>query len=127
MSDVILCNLEDANTIIDEERMYWVSEVLDALGVPEEVYDVETIDEYRDKMDEFGVEVHLSTTGDVNVYKKEWHYSENEEEEGWIPPEKEHLVAQWKEPVRVRKVEGRDVYYEIHLNEWSILNMRRDV
>jgi len=127
MSDVILCDLSDANNVINEERLFWVNEILDALGVPEEVYDVDTIDEYRAMMDELGIEVELSTNGDVDIYKKEWHESEVEEESGWLPVEKEHLVAQWREPVRVKKVEGKSVYYEIHLNEWSILNMRQNI
>ncbi|KKL28686.1 hypothetical protein LCGC14_2372650 [marine sediment metagenome] len=125
MTEIILCNLSDANKIINEERLYWVNEVLDALSVPEETYDVSTIDEYRANMDELGIEVELRTSGDVDVYKKEWHEGETEESSGWLPPTKEHLVAQWREPTRIRKVEGKDVYYELHLNEWSILNMRK--
>lgn len=124
MGNVILCNLSDANYIIEEERFYWISDVLDALSVPEEVYDSKTIDEFRDKMDDFGIEVELSTDGSVKVYKKQW-YEDGEENVGWLPATKDHLVAQWNEPTRVKRVEGKEVYYEIHLNEWSILNMRR--
>ena len=126
MGDIILCDLSDANTVINEERLFWVNEVLDALGIPEEVYEAKTIDEYRGMMDEFGIEVELSSNGTVDIYKKEWNESEAEEETGWLPTEKEHLVAQWKEPTRIKKVEGKSVHYEIHLNEWSILNMRQN-
>jgi hypothetical protein len=124
MSDVILCNISDANEVVEEARLEWIYSVLDALNVPEDVLDFEDIREYRYNMEEFGIEVELMTNGNVNVYKKQWHDGEYEEYSGWLPTTEDHLVAQWKTPKYVRKAEGKDVYYEIHLNEWSILNMR---
>ena len=125
MSNIILGNLSDAVKTIEEERLFWTNDVLDALGIPEEAFEVDSIDEYRNNLDELGIEVELSTNGLVNIYKKEWHQGLSEEDSGWLPAEKEHLVAQWKEPTRIQKIDGKDVYYEIHLNEWSILNIRR--
>jgi hypothetical protein len=122
---IILCNLSDANKIIDDERSRWVSEVLNALEIPDEVYDFKTIEEFRISMNEFGVDIILGTNGDVDIYKKQWHAGETEEKSGWLPITKDHLVAQWKEPERIRKVDGKGVYYEIHFKEWSILNMRK--
>jgi hypothetical protein len=124
MSNVILCNLSDAQKIIEEERLYWVNEVLDALGVPEETYNVSTIEEFRINMDTIGVDVELGSGGEVKVYKLEWH--EDGLQEGWLPRTNDHLVAHWKEPRRVRRIDGINVYYEIHLNEWSVLNMREN-
>lgn len=125
MSNIILCNISDTTKTIAEERLYWISEVLDALGVPDDVFDATDIREYRYDMEELGIEVELHSSGNVNVYKKKWHDGQTEEQSGWLPAAEEYLVAQWKEPTYIRKVEGRDAYYEVHLNEWSILNMRR--
>ena len=123
MGQVILCNLSDANQLIDEARIDWTYGVLYSLGVPEDMLDPSDIQEFRYNMEGFGVEVELISNGDVNIYKKQWHDGRTEDDSDWLPPTPDHLVAQWKEPKRIMKKEGRDVYYEIHLNEWSILNM----
>jgi hypothetical protein len=41
-----------------------------------------------------------------------------------LPPQDKHLVAQWKRPNYVRKVEDGKAYYELHLNEWCIASRR---
>jgi len=120
MSNTILCNLSDVLDIIEEERLYWANDVLDALGVPEEVYDSKSIDEYRENMSALGIDVELGTSGDVKIYKLEW----SEIHHGWLPRTEDHLVAHWKDPKRVKRISGKEVYYELHLDEWSILNMR---
>ncbi len=124
MSNTILCNISDAKKFIDEERLYWISEVLEALGVPDEVFEASDIRDFRYDMETMGIEVELHSNGNVDVYKKQWHEGMTEEQSDWLPATKEHLVAQWKEPAYIRKIEGKDVHYEIHLEEWSILNMR---
>jgi len=124
MSKTILCNLSDANEIIDEERSYWMFEVLDGLNVPDEVYDANNIDDYRDLMHELGVEVGLRADKGVDIYKLEWHEGETEEQSGWLPAEKKHLVAQWNKPVRTKISEGVNVYYKLKLNEWSFLSAK---
>jgi hypothetical protein len=125
MGDTILCNLSDANQVISEARELWVQEVLLGLGVKEETLKLakSNIQEYRYQVEEMGIEVDFKN-GEVDVYKKKWHNDPNPELCGWLPSEKVHLVAQWKEPNKFRKVEGKDVYYEIHLNNWSMLNSR---
>jgi hypothetical protein len=123
MSNIILCNLSDANSIIDEERLYWVFDVLDYIGIPEEVYESKTIDEFRHSMDQYGIDVELSTNGEVRIYKKEWFNGKLVSD--WLPATDDQLIGHWKEPTRIIKINGREYYYEIHLNEWSILNMRR--
>lgn len=126
MSDVILCNLSDSRKSIEEERLYWISDVLDALGVPDEVFDATDIRDFRYDMEGFGIEIELCTDGCVNVYKKQWHEGRTEKDSDWLPATEDHLVAQWKEPTYIKKVEGNEVYYELHINEWSILNMRQN-
>lgn len=124
MSNIILCNISDAKKTIDEERLYWIFDVLEALGVPDEVFDATDIRDYRYDMEEFGIEVEVYSNGNVDVYKKQWHEGKSEEQSGWLPAQRDHLVAQWKEPSYIRRIEGRNAYYEIHINEWSILNMK---
>jgi hypothetical protein len=126
MSTTILCNLSDAQKVIDEERLYWISEILEALGVSDELFDATDIRDFRYGMEDIGIEVELHSNGNVDVYKKQWHEGLTEERSDWLPATEEHLVAQWKEPTYIRKVEGKNVHYELHLNEWSILNMRQN-
>lgn len=127
MGNIILCNLSDARKSIEEEKLYWISSVLSALDVSEEILNVADIRDFRYDMEELGIEVELCTDGCVNVYKKQWHEGNSEEETDWLPVTEDHLVAQWKEPTYIKKIDGNDVYYEIHLNEWSILNMRQNI
>ena len=124
MSSIILCNLSDANQYINEAKLQWVCNVLQNLGVPEEVY-TSDIDAYRQTMSKMGIEVEIVTNGGVNIYKQTWHEGKNGEESGWLPVKEENLIAQWKEPTRIIKVEGQETFYEIHLNEWSILKTRQ--
>jgi len=126
MANVILCNISDAPKVIKEERHIWVRDVLMGLGISEEVLDSSSkdVDEYRYLMGEEGVEVEMNSNGDVNIYKMRWHEGSTESTSDWLPPSEEHLVGQWKEPTYIKKIEGKDVFYELHLNEWSILNMR---
>lgn len=125
MADVILCNISDANIVVEEEKNYWVQDVLLSLGVPEGVIvSVHDIDEYLYQMHQYGIEVEYKTNGEVLIYKKAMYKSPEGEEIGWLNPTKDHLVAQWKPPRFVRKVEGKDVFYEVHLNKWSSFSMR---
>ena len=124
MSDTILCNLSDANKITEELRFEWINDILDALEIPDEVFDASDINDYRAEMEELGINIVLYATGEVVVYKKVWIDGETEEASGWLPPKEEHIVAKWENPTRVRRIEGNETYYELHLNEWSIANMR---
>lgn len=124
MSKVLLCNISDAHNMVEEEKLLWTFDVLEALGVPEEVYEAEDINDFRYDMDELGIEVEYITNGCVNIYRKHWLDGPTEEQSGWLPVQEEHLVAQWKEPTYHRKIDDKGVYYEIHLNEWSVANMR---
>lgn len=125
MTTTILCNLSDAIQCTKEARLQWICNILDSLGVPEEVY-TSDMKAYRGKMAEMGIEVELVTNGDVNVYKQTWYTNKDDKDiGGWLPSKKENLVAQWKEPTRVMKIDGLEAYYELHLDEWSMLNTRK--
>lgn len=121
MSDVILCNLSDANKTIEEFRKEWILEVLTSLGVPQSLIEKD-ISEFRFQISEdYGVEIELVSNKEVNVYKKQWNNSSKEELQSWLPVTKENLVAQWKEPMRIKKIENDNVFYEIHLDAWSFV------
>lgn len=130
VAETILCNLSDANETIKEVRDEWIIEVLLALGVSENIIELGFNDTGRDdyiyEMNELGIVVELYSNGEVDVFKRVWVNGASEENSGWLPPTEKHLVAQWKNPERIRKIDGNnDVYYELHLREWSISNIRR--
>lgn len=121
MSEIILCNISDATVTIEEFRQEWIIEVLLNLGVPQNLIEKD-ISELRFELSEtYGIEVELISNKNINVYKKQWNNDPREEMQNWLPSKKENLVAQWKEPIRIKKVEGNEVFYEIHLEKWSFV------
>ena len=130
VAETILCNRSDANTVILEARDEWIIEVLMELAVPEEVIEsgfedksADSREEYIIGMNDLGISVDLFSNGEVNVYKRVW-FTDEYGNEGWLPISDKQIVAQWKKPERILKADGRDIYYEIHLDQWSIKNMR---
>lgn len=128
MTETILCELSDASEVTEEARDEWIIDVLLSLGVSEELIELgyssgDDYDEFRYSMNELGIDIELLSNGEVNVYKKVWVDGPTEESSGWLPPAQEHLVAQWKNPERVKRISqnGDEVYYELHLREWSII------
>jgi hypothetical protein len=120
MSDVILCNLSDANKTIEEFRKNWILEILLNLGIPQDLFGQRYITDFRFELSEtYGVEVELKANGEINVYKKQWNNDPNEQMQGWLQVKEKNLVAQWKIPTKIRRIENNHVFYEIHLNEWS--------
>lgn len=126
MTDVILCNISDANDVINESRLHWTYEILSNIGVPDNIlFETHDIRDFRYKMEEFGIEVIINNNEEIDIFKKKWHAGQSDELSGWLEPTEEHLVGQWKKPERVRVVDGKSVYYEIRLNNWSMFNMRK--
>lgn len=128
MSGIILCDISDANNVISEERDAWIIDVLMALEVPEEVIEAgfdtgSNYDDYVAYMNEIGVDVDTDASGSVCVYKKAWIDGTSEEMSGWLPPTKNHMIAHWKPPKKIRRIskDRKEVYYEIHLEEWSAI------
>lgn len=122
MAKIILCNLSDYIETIEEEKQNWLFDVLSGLGVPEYLYKSANIFIYRQEMENRGIEVQTATDGSIEVYKKTWHTGAGEFDSGWLNPEKQNLVAQWKAPKKELFVEGKNTYYKIYINEWSFLN-----
>lgn len=125
MSDIILCNISDALETINEARLYWAYKTLSAMNVPDEVlFEITDVNEYKYQMEGLGIEIDIINNEEINIYKKEWYEGPTEESSGWLSPTKEHLVAQWKKPTKIMKVEGKETHYEVHLNAWSMFNTR---
>jgi hypothetical protein len=123
MSDVLLCDISDANQILQDQRKAWVLNILELLEIPEEIINCHNIDQLRGGLNHFGIHIETLSGGEeINIYRREWYGDQNSG--GWLPPEPKHLIAQWKRPKYIRKVEGEDVYYELHLNEWSMLRTK---
>lgn len=121
MSEIILCDLSDANEVIDDARSDWINDVFDVLNIPDDVFDATDIRDYRMNMEDLGIEVILYSNGEVNVFRKVWH--DDGFNAGWLPATDKHIIAQWKTPERVLKNDGKDVYYEIHVDAWSVANI----
>lgn len=118
MSDVLLCNTGDANKIVIEARSEWIDSVLSDLGISIGEIDKQNISALRGELMQHGILVDYNiATEEVNIYKCSWH--SDQFQEGWLPPETKNIIAQWKRPSYIKKIEGRDIYYEIHLNKWS--------
>ena len=128
--DVYLCDISKAKSTIDDIKAEWVEEVLSVLGVPDDIIKTDDIYYFRHIAGKMGIDVDHCSSGDIRIYKKKWHkvivINNGVEEDvgGWLLPEKEDLVGEWKEPIYIRKVENKKVYYELHLNQWSILDTR---
>lgn len=127
MSEVILCNISDVREVILEAQAEWICSVLETIGVPLEVLDlIDNIQEYSSQLDyEYGIEIiYYANTEEVKIYKKQKYDSRKDPHKikdpyEWLPAEEKHLIAYWKQPTYIRKAEGKKVYYEITLNEWS--------
>jgi len=122
--NIVLCDLSDANNTIKELRDEWIIDVLLTLNIPEDViemgFSVEDRENFLYEMNELGISIELYSSGEVDVHKKVWFEGSTEETSGWLPVTDKHLVAQWKIPERIRRIDGREVYYELHLKEWCV-------
>jgi hypothetical protein len=121
MGEVVLCNTSDANEVLRDLRKAWVYDLLSALGI--EADDTTDQIEARGVLSGLGIRIDLRSNGEeIDVYKCEWRGSEDSG--GWLPPQKKHLIAQWKRPKYVRRVDGKDLYYELHLDKWSMVSVK---
>lgn len=121
MSEVVLCNTSDANSVLNDLRRSWVYDVMSGLGI--EADETTDIIEARGALAGIGVHIDLKSGGEeIDVFKCEWHGTE--ESGGWLPPNKKHLIAQWKQPKYIKRIDGKEVYYELHLDKWSMISMK---
>ena len=122
MAEIVLCNLSDANNITEELKLEWTKKVLISLNISQETLNLSNsdINAFRAKMNEVGIEVITCTSGTVEVFKKKW----LKDLEEWLPPTNKHLVAKWKPPTRVKRIDKKGYYYELHLNTWSVFKIK---
>lgn len=122
--NIVLCDLSDANNTISELRDEWIIDVLLTLNISESVvemgFDSESRKDFLYEMNEVGISIELYSSGEVDVHKKVWIDGNTEETSGWLPATDKHLVAQWKKPEKIRRIDGKEVYYELHLKEWCV-------
>jgi hypothetical protein len=124
MSDILLCDISDANQILQNKRKEWVYNILEVLEIPEEIINCADTGQLRGGLNQFGIHIETLSGGEeINIYRQEWYG--DQDAGGWLPPKPKHLIAQWKRPKYIRKVEGKNVYYELHLNEWSMVRERK--
>ena len=104
MSKVILADIEDYQKIIAEEKEEWIYQVLVALGIPEELIVDSSNEEVLDYI----------TANNIEIFD---HVAEESVEilrEGKV-------VAEWKAPKLVRKIDDKGThYYEVSINEWAL-------
>ena len=79
--ETILCNLSDANSIIEEVKIEWINNTLVSLGVNQEILEnANSIRQFRNNLlYELGIEVERTSDGLINIYKLSWHNDDNEE------------------------------------------------
>lgn len=100
--EVILCNRGDEHEIIEEEKAFWIKDVLVAIGVDEEIVNKGGMD-LKFYLDSHEIDVWQNLeNGGVEIHRKD------------------KLIAEWKYPRLVLKKDGRNYFYEIKLNEWAL-------
>lgn len=100
MGETILVDKEDLTSTIEEEKQIWLTKVLTALGVNEKRLEKDDVKEYL-----MGLQIEVwnnLASGTIDIFKNS------------------KMVAQWKAPRTVMRKEGKDIYYEIYLNEWAL-------
>ena len=103
MSTIILADRGEEGKIIEEEREEWVYQVLVALGVEEDVLVENSNEVVLEYCKSIGIEVIKNLGEDtISIFKNR------------------NLVAEWKVPNLIFKKEGKEYFYEIHLNEWAL-------
>ena len=86
---------------MESEKKEWVSRVLVAFGVPQELIDKNNM-ETRGALDNLELAVWDNFDGTINILRSG------------------KIVAQWKEPNYILINEGGKFYYKITLNEWAL-------
>lgn len=130
VAETILCDLSDANSIIKEIKNEWIVEVLSGLGIAEDIIELGlsgNYEEYISAMNELGISIELFSGGEINIYKKVWFDGVSEDSSGWLPVSDKHLIAQWKRPEKIRRVENSTgkLHYEIHFKQWSVPSIKK--
>jgi hypothetical protein len=98
---LVLADRGDEQNVIEEERQEWLNEVLVALEVPVQAFELE-LEELRDYLASVEIEIWSHANGTLDIYKND------------------EIVAQWKEPRLVLiKETPKKWYYEIHIDAWA--------
>jgi len=106
---IVLSDRGDEQNVIEEEKQEWLNEVLIALDVPVQAFELD-IQDMRDYLISVEIEIWNNHDGTMDVYKGE------------------SVVAQWKIPKLILiKETPKRWYYEIHLDSWARPLQKLDV
>jgi len=122
---VILCDIGDEAEIIAEERQNWLSRVLVAFGMDEDMAARDTFESKQSLM-MLGLDVWRGSNGTIRIFRPEYATFEvPDEQEGSVREvdveRNQKVVAEWHPPeiVRIREALGKE-HYRITLKEWAL-------
>lgn len=110
---IILADRTDELPAVEEERQAWLQKVLVALGADKDIIKDNTIGA-KNHIESLGLDVVLKRD-EIDIFRYEF-----EEIDGRFVEKDKYLVAQWFEPKFILKTDGKDKYYEIHIDEWAL-------
>lgn len=120
---VILCDTDDLDEVLAEEKQAWLQRVLVALGA-DEAEIAENTYEAKEHLVRLGLEVWRHADGSMEVFRPEYVSMSVETEDGTEDHDLESRrkkVAEWRPPEVVRIREGRRrEHYRITLREWAL-------
>lgn len=98
---IVLADRGDEQKVIEEEKQNWLIEVLLAINVPPEAFELE-IEELKSYLITNGIEIWSNFDGTMDIYRND------------------DIIAQWKIPKLILIKETlRKWYYEIHIDAWA--------
>lgn len=126
---VILCDIDDLDEVISEEKQAWLQRVLIALGA-EEAEIAQNTYEAKEHLTRLGLDVWRHHDGSIEILRPEYIQVpiEMTDDETGEPMTMTHRlesrqkkVAEWLPPEVVRIREGRrNDHYRITLREWAL-------
>lgn len=96
----ILADRGDERKIIQEEKEEWLADVLLAMEIPKELFDL-NIEDMKEYLSTINVEIWENHDETLDIYKND------------------EIVAQWKKPKLILIKDKPRWYYEIHINAWA--------
>jgi len=97
---LVLADRGDEQKVIEEEKHDWLVEVLLALGISEQLFELD-MEDMKEHLSSSNIEVWNNYDGALDVYKND------------------EIVAQWKVPRLILIKDKPNWYYEIHIDSWA--------
>lgn len=121
-NNIVLCDVDNVHSTIEELRQEWAIDILNKFGIHE--INLDSIEDIQLTLAQIGLEI-VNNISDksIKVYKRELVKKSNGNEY-YLPETDKDLIAEWNMPKFIKIIGIGEVYYELHLNEWSIFNIR---